>query len=155
MICDANLQLSGTISGSTVTGQSLAQAAGTYVSTNVVDLGTNRDIGEGEDVWGRFEILVAGVGMTSVEMQLVSADDAAISTNVTVLGTTGAVPLASLTAGARFIVDPRPLIGSKGQRYVAARYVIVGTGTAGTVFADLGVEIQDGQKFYPSGFAVS
>jgi hypothetical protein len=37
---------------------------------------------------------------------------------------------------------------------VGARYVIVGTGTAGTITADIGVGIQDGQKFYPTGIAV-
>jgi hypothetical protein len=46
------------------------------------------------------------------------------------------------------------LIGSKGQRYLGLRYISVGTTTAGSVFGDLGAEIQDGQKFYAGGFAV-
>jgi hypothetical protein len=55
----------------------------------------------------------------------------------------------------RFSCAINPKLASKGQRYVGARYVSVGTTTAGSFFADIREpEIQDGQKFYPSGFAV-
>ena len=106
------------------------------------------------DLFGRFEYTVAAVGGTSIEMQVISATDAALSTSVVVLGTTGPIAVASLTLGARFVCDINPVIGSKGQRYLGLRYISVGTTTAGSVFGDLGAEIQDGQKFYPSGFAL-
>lgn len=155
MITDNNLVVSGAISAAGVVSYQNIFANGTSVlSTNTVDLGSARDVGEGEDLFLRCEIGAAVTGGTSVEIQFITADDAALSTNVTVLGTTGPIPVASLTAGARFVADPRPVIGSKGQRYIGARFVNVGNNTTGTAFADFGAEIQDGQKFYPSGFAV-
>lgn len=154
MYVDNNLLLSGSISGSTVTGQNVFSAGTSVLSTNTIDLLQNRDIGEGGDTFGRFQVTTAAVGGTSIEMQIIAADDAGLTTNVTVIGTTGAIPVASLTVGARFACDISPRIANKGQRYVGARYVSVGTTTAGAVVGDIGAEIQDGQKFYPSGFAV-
>jgi hypothetical protein len=146
MYADALLSLS---SAQTVTGTNTS-----VLSTNTVDQLVATDIGEGNDLRGRFEVGTAFAGLTSLEMQIIAADDAALSSNVTVIGTTGAIALAALAAGARFTCDINPRIGSKGQRYLGARYVIVGTGTAGTITGDIGLGYQDGQKFYPSGIAV-
>lgn len=162
MYVDALLALSGSILGNTVTGQNAFSAGTSVLSTNTVDLasggipaGQVRDIGEGSDfAFGRFEVTTAAVGGTSIECQIITADDAALTTNVKVLGTTGAIPVASLVAGARFACDINPVIGSKGQRYIGARYVSVGTTTAGAFYGDIGAEIQDGQKFYPVGYVV-
>lgn len=162
MYVDSLLALSGSITGNTVTAQNVFSAGTNVTSTNVIDLasggvpsGQVRDIGEGSDfAFGRFEVFTAQVGGTSIECQIVTADDAAISTNVKVVATTGAIALAAFIVGARFACQINPVIGSKGQRYLAARYVSVGTSTAGAVYGDIGAEIQDGQKFYPNGFAV-
>lgn len=155
MIVDALLVVSGAVSAAGVVSGQTVTGTGNVLSTNTVDLLQNRDIGEGNDlVKLRAEILTAFAGATSVEIQAIVADDAGLTTNVAVIGTTGAIPLASLAAGARFAAELNPRIGNKSQRYLGARYVIVGTGTAGAVFTDFGSEIQDGQKFYPSGFAV-
>jgi len=162
MIVDALLALAGSILGNTVTGQNVFGNGTSVLSTNTVDLssggipsGQVRDIGEGSDyVFGRFEVTTAFTGGTSCEFQVVTADDAALSTNLKVLGTTGAIPVASLTLGARFACDVNPVIGSKGQRYIGLRAVNVGNNTAGAIYGDIGAEIQDGAKFYPSGFAV-
>lgn len=162
MYVDALLQLSGTISGNTITGQTVTGNGVSVLSTNTVDLasggvpsGQTRDIGEGSDfAYGRFENTVASTGGTSIEFQIITADDAALTTNVKVLGTTGAILTAALILGARFACQINPVIGSKGQRYIGARYVIVGNMTTGAYVADVGAELQDGQKFYPNGFAV-
>ena len=154
MILDALLALSGSITGNTVTGQNAFSAGTTVLSTNTVDLGTARDIGEGSEVYGRFQVTTAAVGGTSIECQVIVADDAALTTNVTVIGTTGAIPVASLILGARFACEVNPRLASKGQRYAGLRYASVGTTTAGAFYGDLGIEIQDGQKFYANGFAV-
>jgi hypothetical protein len=156
MIQDARLLLSGAISASdnSITGQTVTGTNTSVLSTNTVDLSTARDIGEGADLFGRFQVGTAAAGGTSVEFQVIAADDAALTTNVAVIGTTGAIATASLTAGARFACDVNPRIASKGQRYVGLRYVIVGAMSAGAYVGDLGIEIQDGQKFYPSGFAI-
>ena len=153
MIADAFLQLSGTIVGTTVTGQSVV-GTGNVISTNTVDLLRNQDYGQGTDLNVRFNITTAVAGGTSVEFQVIAADDAALTSNITVLGTTGAVPVAQLSPAFRDAVQIRPRLRSLGQRYLGARYVITGTTTAGAVFTDIGLEVQDGQKFYGSGFAV-
>lgn len=153
MYVDSFLQVSGTISGSTVTGQTVTGASA-VLSTNTVDLLQQREIAEGEDLFGRFEVTTAFTGLTALEMQVVVADDAALSTNLTVIGTTGAIAVAALIVGARFACATNPRLASKGQRYLGCRFVPTGTGTAGALLADVGVEIQDGAKFYPSGFAV-
>lgn len=158
MYVDALLTLSGNTVGNTITGQTVTAAA---VSTNSIDLSSGgipssqaRDIGSGNQLFGRFQVMTAAAGGTSMEFQAIQADDAALTTNITVVGSTGAIPIAQLTAGARFACPIRPRIGSNGQRYLGGRYVPVGTFTAGAYFADVGTDIQDGMKFAPSGFAV-
>ena len=154
MITDALLALSGSISGNTVTGQTATGTDTTVLSTNTVDLGVARDIAEGGDLYGRFEVTTAASGGTSVEIQVIATDAANLTGNVTVIGTTGAIAVASLAAGARFACAINPRLASKGQRYLGLRYVTVGAVSAGAYYGDIGAEIQDGQKFYASGFAV-
>lgn len=154
MIVDALLALSGSITGNTVTGQTVTGTDTTVLSTNTVDLSIARDIGEGADLYGRFEVTTAASGGTSVEIQVIATDAAALTGNVTVIGTTGAIAVASLVAGARFACAINPRLASKGQRYLGLRYVTVGAVSAGAYYGDIGAEIQDGQKFYASGFAV-
>ena len=155
MYVDNNLVVSGSAAAGVVAGQNIFSAGTSVLSTNTIDLGVTRDLGSGEDLYGRFEYTIAAVGGTSIEHQVITADDAALTTNVFVVGTTGPIPVASLTLGARFACEINPRIGSKGQRYIGARYISVGTTTAGAVVGDIGAEIQDGQKFYNSGFSVS
>ena len=154
MYCDNFLLVSGAISAAGVVSGQTVTGASSVLSTNTVDLGQARDMGSGEDFYARAQVLTAFTGLTALEIQAIVADDAALSSNVTVVGSTGAIPVASLTAGARFAWEINPRIASKGQRYLGVRYVPTGTGTAGAVFADFGIEIQDGQKFYPAGFSV-
>lgn len=156
MYLDNNLLVSGSISGSTITPQTIA-TSGSVLSTNTVDLGTTRDIGSGNEYPALHAIIGTAVaGGTSTEIQVITADDSALTTNVTVVGTSGAVLTASLTAGARFAVFINPqLMGRSARRYLGARYVITGTNSAGTVTAHFGLDTQDGQRFYASGFSVS
>lgn len=134
---------------------SAAQAVtATAVSTDTVDLSIARDIGEGENLFVNFAIGAAFVGGTSTAFEVVVADDEALTSNVTVVGSSGAVLTADLTANKNVAVRINPLIGSTGKRYFGTRYTVVGTNSAGTVTADVVHGIQDGQKFYASGFAV-
>lgn len=138
-----------------LTRVSTAQAlTTTAVSTDKIDLSQARDIGEGEDLYMVFTVGTALTGGTSVNFEVVIADDAAISTNVESIGASGAIVTATLVAGYQTAVRLNPLIGRLGRRYLAARYTIVGTYSAGAVTADLVTGIQDGKKFYASGFAV-
>ena len=158
MYTDANLLVSGVLAGTaitpTITGQTVTGASA-VLSTNTIDLLTARDIGEGNDLLkARVEVVTAFTGLTALQVDVIQADDAALSSNVAVIGSSGAIPVASLTLGARFEVELNARIGSKGQRYMGLRYTPTGTGTAGAVVGDFGDGYTDGQKFYPSGFAV-
>lgn len=126
----------------------------TAVSTDTVDLSVNRDIGEGENLFVNFAVGTAFAGGTSTAFEVIVADNAALSSNVTVVGSSGPVLTAALTAGASIAVRINPLLGSTGKRYFGTRYTVVGTNSAGTVTADVVHGIQDGRKAYTSGFAV-
>jgi hypothetical protein len=73
---------------------------------------------------------------------------------VVVVGSSDAIVTADLTLGKNVAVRINPLIGSTGKRYMGARYTVSGTNSAGKVTADIVEAIQDGKKFYASGFSV-
>jgi len=159
MIVDAAVTIAGSLVGSTLTGQAIT-STGNTLSTNVIDCNSGgtggvREMGEGND--GLFlRLLVTQVfnNATSVEFQVIAHDDPAQSVNVTVIGSTGAVALASLTNGARFACQFNPRIASKGQRYLSGRWVVTGASpTTGSIYADIGTGIAD-FKAYPMGFSV-
>lgn len=154
MYMDNNLVLSGSVSSAGVIGFQTVTGASAVLSTNTIDLSQARDVGEGQDTFLRVEISTAFTGLTALDIEAITADDAALTVNVTSLGKLAAVPVAQLVIGARFAVDLAPQLQKTGRRYLGARYTPTGTGTAGALFADIGVEVQDGQKFYPSGFSV-
>lgn len=155
MIIDQNAVFSGSINGSTVTGQAIT--TGTITSTNVYDLQQVRDIGKGEEIEIPIEVLQTFTGGTSVTAQVVQADDAGITTNVNVIQATGPIPVAQLVAGARFYLAVPANDPNVNRRYLAVQYVCVGTFTAGTVFASLepsNIGVGDNNEFYASGFSV-
>lgn len=125
----------------------------TAVSTDTVDLGVARDIGAGENLYMNFTVGTAFAGGTSTEFQVIGSASADLS-SPTVLGSSGAIATAGLTAGKRAAVRVNPAIGSNGLRYFGARYVVVGTNSAGTVTADVVHGVQD-NKSYASGFTVA
>lgn len=133
---------------------STAQAVTTTaVSTDSVDLGTARDIGEGQDLYMVFSVGTAFAGGTSIQFEAIVADNGALTTNPTVIGASSVVAVANLGASTQFTVRLNPTIRSLGRRFLGARYTVVGTMTAGTVTADIVTDIQD-QKSYASGFSV-
>lgn len=158
MYLDRNLIVSGSIGGTaaapSITGQTVTGNSA-VVSTNTIDLLEASDIGEGDEfLRARANVTVAFTGLTALTIEAIQADDAALTSNVTVIGSSGAIPVASLTAGALFEINLNSRIASRGQRYLGLRYTPTGTGTAGAILGDFGIDIQDGRKFYPSGFTV-
>jgi hypothetical protein len=127
----------------------------TAVSTDTIDLSVARDMGEGGDLIMHFAVTAALTGGTSVKFEVIGATNAALSSGVVVLGSSDAVVTADLVAGKTIAVRLNPQIASTGQRYLGARYTISGTYSAGTVTADIVLDVQDGKKFYASGFSVT
>ena len=124
------------------------------VSTDTIDLSVARDMGEGRDLYAVFSVTEAFAGGTSTEFEVISSTAAALNANVTSLGSSGPIATASLFLGKMIAVRINPTIASLGQRYLGMRYTTVGTNTAGMVTADIVADIQDGKKFYASGFKV-
>jgi len=153
MITDNFLRLSGSLTAGTATGQAVTATAN---STNVVDLSLARDVGEGEDLYVQFTVGTAFTAAGSATLTptiVVSAADT-LSTPTTI-ATAGTIAVATLVAGYSFAVRLNPLIASLGLRYLGAIYTVAtGPMTAGTITADIVTEIQDGKKFYASGFTV-
>lgn len=142
MITDAFLRLSD--------AQALTTTA---VSTNTIDLGVARDVGAGEEIYVYFTVPTALAGGTSVTFQVITSAAANLGTP-TVVGSTTAVPTASLVAGYKTAVRVNPTVFTNGQRYLGAQYTISGTYTSGAVTADIVLDIAD-QKLYASGFSVT
>lgn len=162
MITDAFTIFSGAVSSAgALSGQAITGAAN-VVSTNSIDtgprsLGNNQpvDIGAGTELDFCISVLVAPADPTSIEFQIIQADDGALTSNVQVLDSTGAIPIASLPVGTNVFMTPASNVRAS-KRYVGIRYVVAGTNTnAGTYFAALVANRHDKPTFYRGGFAVS
>jgi len=103
----------------------------TAVSTDTIDLSVARDMGEGGEITMNFAMTEAFAGGTSTKFEVIIADNAALSSNVVVVGSSDAVITADLTLGKNVAVRINPQIGSTGKRYMGARYTVSGTNTAG------------------------
>ncbi len=125
----------------------------TVVGTDKIDLGVARDPFSGEDLTAAFTVGTAFAGATSVDCQVVQSANSDLSSG-TVVGATGPILLAALTANARFAVTPKRLNETSLGRYLGVQYVIVGSGSAGTMRAEL-VKDYDDRAYYSSGFSVS
>lgn len=163
MILDQNLFLSGAVSAAGVLSGQAANGAGNVLSTNTIDLGSltiggNQvgDTGAGEQLFVEFSVLTAPTVGTTVQFQLIQADDAALTSNVQVLNQTDAFPIASLPAGTLVPLNVDPAAPYAPKRYIGVRYVNTGAIATFSVVAAI-VKNMQGLKnlYYKSGFAVS
>jgi hypothetical protein len=149
MITDALLQLS---SAQVVTA--------TAVSTNTIDLGVSRDIGQGEDLYVVFGVdeAATAAGAATVTFQIITSAAANLS-SPTVLVQTDAIPKTDLTLGRKPIAICVPsavlLAQPVGQRYFGVQYTVAtGPLTAGK-FSCVVCDCDPGvNKNYASGYTV-
>ena len=115
--------------------QDVSGAAGTTVSTNVVDLGVeDRDIGNGQPVY--LNVLAAEdfAGGTSIQVLLETSDNEAFSSGNYIALYSPVIAIADATAGSSLLQVSVP-VGT--SRYLRVSYSRVGTVTTGTVNAFL------------------
>lgn len=113
---------------------------GTAASTNIIDLGVNRDIGKGVPIPVLIQVTEDFAGLTSLTASIETDDNASFS-SATVLATSGAVPVADLVAGKQMNLQYMP---TGTERYLRINYTVAGTGTAGTVTAGVVAGLQQG-----------
>lgn len=163
MILDNNLFLSGAVSAAGVlSGQSVAATDSSVLSTNTIDLGPltiggNQvgDTGAGEHLAIEFSILVAPTVGTSVQFQLIQADDAALTSNVQIINETGALTIAQLPIGTLVPLNWDRAAPLAPKRYIGVRYVTVGAIASMSVVAAVVKNVADVKNiYYKSGFAV-
>lgn len=123
-------------------------SAGNYESASY-DLGPDPRvwIGAGNELEIWASMVETAAGGTSMQMQLVTDDNALLSTP-TVHVQTPAIPTADLVAGYRFKITSIPKV-NLGERYLGLRIVSVGTFTAGQVTAGI-VTPGDSWRQYPA-----
>ena len=158
MYTDINMRVS--------VAQDISAVVSTIVSTDSIDLSPNTvggnqapDIGSGMKIKASFTITEAVVGTVStVQFQIITDSTADLATTPLVVGTSLAIPEAQLVLGRQIFVEMnQDVLDSQGivQRFLGAQYVIaVATTTLGTVTADFVIDVQDGHRFYASGFTV-
>ena len=155
---DSKLLVSGSISGTTnaITPQSNILGNGVTVNSDYsIDMLGTRDIGEGQAVYLKSVIAVVPTGGTSITVNAVVADDAGLTTNVTTIGTLGAIAVANMAAGQVIEALLPPQIGSLGRRYLGVQYVISGNITvAAQMITEFTLDLDDPKKFYPSKITV-
>jgi len=149
MIIDANLQFDPTGTAVTATGP----------STNVIDLGTARDMGIDDDGLEVFCIVqqtftAAGAATLTVQVQS-SVDNSTFNTLVE----SAAIPVAKLTLGTEILrcklPADQPALTAGIGRYLRLEYVVAtGPFTAGKVQAALVLDRQ-ANIAYPPGVVVS
>ena len=139
-----------------LTGTPQFASGATTTSTNVIDLITARDIGDGGDSVANltvvFMITTAYAGGTSVNFQIQGSTD---NVTYTTYSETGPVAIAGLTVGKRFSL-PMPSVNpddGAAPRYLRTAYVNAGANTAGSVLCWLGTP--DDNRYYRPGVVVS
>jgi hypothetical protein len=141
MILDSSLQLA------------LAQAVtASALSANVIDIGSARNIGAGEDLYLYIQATtgVTAAGNATVNFQLQTDATPALPTPVTVLDS-GAVPIASLGANSclKFRIPTAAF-----KEFVALNFLVTnGPLTTGAFTAVIALDVPD-NTIYPSGFNI-
>lgn len=119
-------------------------------STNIIDLGSDRDIGPGRPLWVVVSPSVAADNTTGDEtysIALQTDDNAAFSSPTTIA--TVAPAAAALTAGSRFVIG----MPFANERYLRLNYTLGGTTPSVTLNAFLTDQDPSSWQAYPDGIA--
>ncbi|EMV0165545.1 hypothetical protein NUBL9661_17090 [Klebsiella pneumoniae] len=113
---------------------SAAQAiTATAASTNVIDTGSNKDVGKYGDIPLLIQVVEGFNNLTSLTVTVQTDDNPAFSSAADVLSMT--IPLASLVLGYKSPVITLPM---KMERYIRLNYTVTGTApTTGKVTAGI------------------
>ncbi|HFZ1602016.1 TPA: Bbp16 family capsid cement protein [Klebsiella pneumoniae] len=113
---------------------SAAQAiTATAASTNVIDTGSNKDVGKYGDIPLLIQVVEGFNNLTSLTVAVQTDDNSAFSSAADVLSMT--IPLASLVLGYKSPVITLPM---KMERYIRLNYTVTGTApTTGKVTAGI------------------
>ncbi|ENQ7669566.1 TPA: hypothetical protein QHO79_001572 [Klebsiella pneumoniae] len=113
---------------------SAAQAiTATAASTNVIDTGSNKDVGKYGDIPLLIQVVEGFNNLTSLIVTVQTDDNSAFSSAADVLSMT--IPLASLVLGYKSPVITLPM---KMERYIRLNYTVTGTApTTGKVTAGI------------------
>ena len=133
MYVDSNLVVSGTRSSAGVwTGQTVES---TELSTYSIDLDAAKNLSKGKQLY--FVVMIATAFSTcdSVNFQVVTADDAALTTNLVVQMETGTLARTSLTLNRAPIVIPIGSALDTEDRYLGLRYTVDCSADTGVVIA--------------------
>jgi hypothetical protein len=162
MILDNFTLLAGSVSAAGVLSGQAVNGAGSILSTNTLDiapltLGGNQafDLGQGEPLEIAISVLTAPTVGTTVQFQLIQADDAALTTNVQVIVQTDALPIANLPAGTIVPLHYDRAAPYAPKRYVGLRFVNVGAIATASYVGAIVKNIADVKNMFgKSGFAV-
>lgn len=142
MILDSSLQLC------------LAQAVtATALSSNVIDIGSARNIGAGEDLYLYIQTNIAATagGNATVNFQLQTSTASAMNNPVTLLDS-GAIPIASL--GGNSCLKLKLPTSQAFQEFLGLNFLVTnGPLTAGAFSAWIARNVDD-TAAYPSGFNI-
>lgn len=113
---------------------SAAQAiTASAASTNVIDTGSNKDVGKYGDIPLLIQVVEGFNNLTSLAVTVQTDDNAAFSSPTDVLAMT--IPVASLVMGYKSPVITLPM---KMERYIRLNYTVTGTApTTGKVTAGI------------------
>ena len=138
MLFDTNLQ----------PATSLAVTSSTVVSDSI-DLAVASDLGKGRPLSMHFQASVAFTSGTSLELQVITASDSALTSDIEVVGNAGVIAVSDLTLGAVFHATLNPLAASqtKGQ-FIGVRLIPTGTFATGTITARLTPAAADERDYY-------
>lgn len=128
---------------------SRAQAlAASAASTNIIDLGSDRDIGPGRPLWVIVQAAVAAdhtTGDETYQLDLQTDDNAAFGSPTTIA--TLAPAAANIPAGARFVIG----MPFTNERYLRLNYTLGGTTPSVTLNAWLTDQEPAAWQAYPDG----